>query len=894
MGYADDGYLLPRSGRKSAQDGDNSSYRYDSINIASTKISIGEEDEEGSETEDPKAMQMLRVVPAALVLACWNIMLSVPFGSMFFSDDVPLATRTKEKLGMRMSMMALGVAQSIMGGWMSGFDTLTVWELAEVAPFYQKFASLAARSCHDDPSKIYPTTVFLISLSTMSIGFGYFVCGYFHIGKFLSFFPSYVTLGLIAGIGVWCVTVSMTVSASSHIFDDVEGGAKWWDYVMTFQFALSLALAMGIRPIRKIFPDFLFLDPLYFLSIPIVFHMVIAVLGIGFDEVVEAGFMFQEPSVDVEVDEPSVWEESLELWTLFDFSKVKWEVAFEASPRIFAATILGVMISTPFIPPLATLLEDENYSPDKEFIAHGVTNIISGLIVPGGVPACACYSSTVLYVNSGGGGRFCNFLLSCTSFISFVYGPMWAGYLPRCMAGAILIDMGIALTLEGVVDESHKHDPVEYMSIWVIMTVMTVFDMTSGLIAGLFMALFTSTYSSSSDNPVRRLCDAGPFPSSRHRKESEMATLEDPLTGRKKIVIFQLQGSLFFGNVAKIQDRLFDFLQKREMKKGIVIFDFTLVSSLDSSACVFFDSIQSTLQSDHGLAATVFVASPPKLALEKAKSKKMQSLSSDDDKYSSSQKHNKRTSLADETRFSVAYSERSTPREARKRRKRRSTMTTRGSYSRVFVHQDTFIHGTCFDYLDNALESCEDALLALAGGRPIVPPMMIMPQLSDFSSIDNDDPERAEALQMLKEYCVTDSLGVLKKIIDSMRRETFPKGAAIWNAGDRGHSAKLFLSGAVVAFVPKMCETDENWFRSSMETGSFLGLRSLVLDEHHLASACCEEESVFYSLDREAYDKLVQEAPEAARVLELSMARYLSHRLRHVSNRIYQAHSVPV
>ena len=79
-----------------------------------------------------------------------------------------------------------------------------------------------------------------------------------------------------------------------------------------------------------------------------------------------------------------------------------------------------------------------------------------------------------------------------------------------------------------------------------------------------------------------------------------------------------------------------------------------------------------------------------------------------------------------------------------------------------------------------------------------------------------------------------------------------------------------------------------------METGSFLGLRSLVLDEHHLASACCEEESVFYSLDREAYDKLLQESPEAARVLELSMARYLSHRLRHVSNRIYQARSVPV
>jgi CRP-like cAMP-binding protein len=79
-----------------------------------------------------------------------------------------------------------------------------------------------------------------------------------------------------------------------------------------------------------------------------------------------------------------------------------------------------------------------------------------------------------------------------------------------------------------------------------------------------------------------------------------------------------------------------------------------------------------------------------------------------------------------------------------------------------------------------------------------------------------------------------------------------------------------------------------------MATGSFLGLRSLVLDENHLTTAHCEEESVFYSLDREAHDKLVKKNPKAARVLELAMARYLSHRLRHVSNRIYKERSVPV
>ncbi|VEU43477.1 unnamed protein product [Pseudo-nitzschia multistriata] len=79
-----------------------------------------------------------------------------------------------------------------------------------------------------------------------------------------------------------------------------------------------------------------------------------------------------------------------------------------------------------------------------------------------------------------------------------------------------------------------------------------------------------------------------------------------------------------------------------------------------------------------------------------------------------------------------------------------------------------------------------------------------------------------------------------------------------------------------------------------MTLGSFLGLRSLILDECHLATARCDDECTFYSLDRAAYKRLFHESPEAASLLEVSLARYLSHKLRHVSNRIYQARSLPV
>ena len=98
-------------------------------------------------------------------------------------------------------------------------------------------------------------------------------------------------------------------------------------------------------------------------------------------------------------------------------------------------------------------------------------------------------------------------------------------------------------------------------------------------------------------------------------------------------------------------------------------------------------------------------------------------------------------------------------------------MTTRGSYGRT-LQQDIRISGTCFDFLDKALESCEDKLLSMAGVRtaPAVPLFKLLPMVSDDEKIDNDDPERAIALQMLKEYCKTENLYVLRSIVDIMKR----------------------------------------------------------------------------------------------------------------------------
>ena len=70
-----------------------------------------------------------------------------------------------------------------------------------------------------------------------------------------------------------------------------------------------------------------------------------------------------------------------------------------------------------------------------------------------------------------------------TSVLFFV-GPTIASHIPRCMAGTLLLHVGIDLFLEGVWDSYGKFDLLEYSGIWLIVVVMSVYGMEAAMVAG--------------------------------------------------------------------------------------------------------------------------------------------------------------------------------------------------------------------------------------------------------------------------------------------------------------------------------------------------------------------------------------------------------------------------
>jgi MFS superfamily sulfate permease-like transporter len=126
-------------------------------------------------------------------------------------------------------------------------------------------------------------------------------------------------------------------------------------------------------------------------------------------------------------------------------------------------------------------------------------------------------------------------------------GPTIASYIPRCMAGTLLLHVGVDLFLEGVYDTIGKFDSLEYAGIWLITIVMTLWGMKDAMIAGFITAI--STYAVQNltyVHPLRGAMAATTLRSSRWNRSARAQTiLADHGIGRSRILVVQLQGHLF-------------------------------------------------------------------------------------------------------------------------------------------------------------------------------------------------------------------------------------------------------------------------------------------------------------------------------------------------------------
>jgi sulfate permease, SulP family len=533
------------------------------------------------------------------------------------------------------------------------------------------------------------------------------------------------------------------------------------------------------------------------------------------------------------------------MWTVIDFNVVSWSAIGDSIPTLIALTLFS-LIHVPINIPAYAVSIDTVADMNKELIAHGYSNIMSGLF--GGLQNYFAYTQSVIYHRSGGQGKFSGLAVAACTISLYFFGPSITSCIPRCMAGTLLLHVGIDLFLEGVYDSIGKFDYVEYSGIWLIVVVMSAFGMEAAMIAGGVAAVSTHAVQSVHYvNPIRGAMTASTLRSSQwNRTNEERAILDDDAIGRSRILVVQLQGHLFFGNMGHFTEHISRLLSERT-KGGnipwIVILDFSLVLGIDSSAAQSITKLSGNLRTSCGVDLCIFVSgSDSGFPCEFALSSELSSCRSIE-----------------------------TPDE--------STSLLRQSKSSIDIYTK-YIGSHVEKSLDSALAFAEDALLYRKGVS-----------VRKTSFIDTQSDDRVLALQQLGNLC---PLGTTKSALEVLfsyfQRENYVCNDLLWKQGSSSDCMKLLVRGRLIALIENEADTHE-----LVHSGNTVGELGLLQGLPRMSTLRCQSDNaLLYSLSRDSFDILCRSSPESARLLDLVCIRYLSARVQHVSNRIFETRCLPI
>lgn len=844
----------------------------------------------GDNPTSAAATNVVAEIPAVVVTLLINFMTAIPFGVAYFPlgwsndfhhDDTASTTTStstiagtfpipgKEILGIRMYLFACITGQIALNLF-SSFSSPVSVQLIENIPFYHAMAAVVIAE-QGYGEEALATLFFLYGFSSVVTGLMFYGLGKAKLGRVVYYFPSHVLVGFIGGIGVFIVCTSTGVTTGKEFSFTVAGithlKQHFAAYAPALLFEILLRLSMAVLRNRDGTQKYRLLAPIFFLSIVPMYYLALFFLGVSLEDATDAGAFF--PSADPTHEAPdgaSVWSGAFDGHVLDVFRVVRLK---NVSPRSVARslpTVVGVslfsVVNVPINIPAFANTCGVDVDMNQELMAHGYSNVFTGLF--GGIQNVMTYSFSVLYYKSGGRSRVALWLLVAGYVLLFVFGVLVMPYIPRCLASTLLLHIGIDLVLEGLYDSKKEYDRIEYTGIIAIVVTMTICGMTPALVAGIVVAMTTYAIQNITYvDPIFTITTAETLRSSAWTRPAEaMSILDSSTTGRSRIMVVQLQANVFFGNIVDMVDTIKERLDLT--KPIVVIVDFTLVAHMDSSAAQSINKLKSAMHQVYHVETNIFVMGnhrgyfPCQYGLSTAILKECGGGCSDSGTDGESGTVPKTTP---KNQLCVDFDEALILAEDIIIAREDPSLLRKGTHL-THIHENK---------TNEELTEVEENELAIHYVQNLI-------RLDPSSS---DDQRRDNAIEFLSYF----------------KREVYDKNQSVWKTGAKSDSAKLVVSGKLVASMEcKSVSTESNGHvDEKIPCGCFIGELGLIDGVDRLSTVKCESDrAVLFSLDRIAWEELIKNKPAVARILDHVAIRYLSHRVQHVSNRIYETRCLPI
>ena len=249
--------------------------------------------------------------------------------------------------------------------------------------------------------------------------------------------------------------------------------------------------------------------PIFLILIPAVFWVVVGALGLatasGMSSLASEGWLFRiSTPEESEKGLGSAWI----YWKLFDFHRVKISALKSATTNIVLLVLIGVLNLPIYVPALGIAL-DEPIHMNHELLGQGLANILAG--ITGTAPnilvsspdgklcisfyVCECTDRLLLqqlsysiFFTKAGGGRIEAGIVTCLTLVLFLVASKLLPYIPTILASALVLFLGIELTLEAVWESTKTLLPSEYGVVLTTLITCTFVGFAPGFGIGLAAA----------------------------------------------------------------------------------------------------------------------------------------------------------------------------------------------------------------------------------------------------------------------------------------------------------------------------------------------------------------------------------------------------------------------
>ncbi len=439
----------------------------------------------------------------------------------------------------------------------------------------------------------HPLGAALIVMALATLGTGLLLCvlGFSHAGRAVRFVPYPVIGGFMGATGVVMVLGAIQVITEHRL--NLGSIQMFLGGQSLAKLAAGVAVAAALELLLLRSRSALILPGVLAVAI-LATHLVLQAKGISLIEAQAQGWMFN-PAPAAALASP---------WRIAELQNFPWgalpHLAGEMLAVMFVTTI-SVLLNTTGI----EIATKQEAGVDRELKAVGLANLLSAGL--GGYASCLTLSRTILNREAGAVGRASGLTLAGLSALMLVVDPAFLGYVPKFALGGLLFSTGGRLLLRWLVRSARRLLLLEYLSLLVIAVMIVNFGFIAGMAIGIVIGCSTFAFSAARVSAIKFRFDGTEYRSSLDRSAGDMALLA---RHGGEIQGMTLQSYLFFGSASGLQQKVKHLLSQRSDCRFLV-FDFRLVTGLDSSASYSFSQIKDA--ADEAGAKLVLTSLSPEL-----------------------------------------------------------------------------------------------------------------------------------------------------------------------------------------------------------------------------------------------------------------------------------------